>query len=79
VRAGQKAYEVAKTIGDDVRETGEIFSISGQYDLMAKFYLEDEEDIGRFVCERVQTLPHIKDTLTIVAFKAFGTARTPTL
>jgi DNA-binding Lrp family transcriptional regulator len=46
---------------------------------MAKFYLEDEEDIGRFVCERVQTLPHIKDTLTIVAFKAFGTARTPTL
>ena len=67
-----KAYEVAKIIIDEVEQTGEIHSVSGQHDLMAKFYLDDRTDIGRFVCERVQPLLHVKDTLTIIAFKAFG-------
>jgi len=50
----------------------EVHSISGQYDLMAKCYLGDEDDIGRFVTEVIQTLPGVKDTFTIIAFKAFG-------
>jgi len=34
--------------------------------------LQDETDIGRFVTERVQTLAGVKDTFTIIAFKAFS-------
>jgi DNA-binding Lrp family transcriptional regulator len=37
-----------------------------------KCYLPDETDIGRFVTERVQTLPGVKDTFTLIAFKAFS-------
>jgi len=38
-----------------------------------KFYVENETDIGHFVNEKVQVIPGIQDTLTIITFKAFGT------
>lgn len=66
-----KAYEVAEELVDLVPETSEVYSISGQYDLLAKFNLEDDQDIGRFVCERVQVLPNIKDTFTVISFRVF--------
>ena len=66
-----KAYSVADELVDMVPETSEVYSISGQYDLLAKFNLEDDQDIGRFVCERVQVLPHIKDTFTMISFRVF--------
>ena len=40
--------------------------------LLLKCYLSDEEDIGHYVTERLQRLPGIKDTFTIIAFKAFA-------
>ena len=36
-----------------------------------KVYLDDRADIGRFVTSRVQTLDGVKDTFTLIAFKAF--------
>ena len=38
---------------------------------MVKFYLEENQDVGHFVSERVQTIPGIKDTTTIITFRAF--------
>jgi len=54
-----------------VEETSEVHSISGQYDLLVKFFIEEGVDIGRFVCERIQVIPNIKDTFTLIAHKAF--------
>jgi len=65
------AYEVAEAIIDRVEETSEVHSISGQYDLLVKFFIEEGVDIGRFVCERIQVIPNIKDTFTLIAHKAF--------
>jgi len=39
--------------------------------LLVKFYVEDKTDIGHFVNEKVQTIPGIQDTRTIITFKAF--------
>ncbi len=47
-------------------------SISGQYDLLIKCYLPDDTDVGHFVTAHIQTLPQVKDTFTIIAFKAFA-------
>ncbi len=66
-----RAYEVADAAVETER-VSEVYSISGQYDLMLKCYLEDEDDIGHFVNETIQRLPGIKDTFTIIAFKAFS-------
>ncbi len=67
-----KAYQVAEEIADTIEEVSEVYSTSGQYDLLAKFYLGEDVDIGHFVTERVQTLGGVADTFTLITFKAFG-------
>jgi DNA-binding Lrp family transcriptional regulator len=66
-----RAYEVA----DDavtVEQVSEVYSTSGQYDLLMKCYLADTTDIGHFVTSKIQTLPGVKDTFTLITFKAFS-------
>lgn len=65
-----KAYEVASALAD-AEIASEIYSTAGNYDLLVKFYVEDEEDIGHFVNERVHAIGNIKDTFTTVTFRAF--------
>ncbi len=67
-----QAYRVAQDAADTVEQLSELYSISGQYDLLGKFYLAPEEDIGRFVTERLQTIGGVKDTYTLIAFNAFS-------
>ena len=65
-----KAYQVANELAD-AEIASEIYSTAGDYDLLVKFYVERDTDIGHFVTERVQTIPGIQDTRTIITFKAF--------
>ena len=65
-----KAYEVAD-LAVDVDGVSEVHSISGQFDLLVKCYLEPGIDAGHFVTGGLQTLPGVKDTFTLIAFKAF--------
>ena len=66
-----KAYTVANALAES-EIASEIYSTAGDYDLLVKFYVESGTDIGHFVNEKVQTLPGIQDTYTIITFKAFG-------
>ena len=66
-----QAYDVANDIVDNIEQTSEVFSTSGQYDLIAKFYLKPEQDVGHFVQDRVHGLSGIRDTFTTITFKAF--------
>ena len=66
-----QAYLVAQRAADGIEELSELYSTSGQYDLLAKFYLDPEQDTGLFVTERVQTLPGVKDTYTWITFNAW--------
>ena len=65
-----KAKECAGALAD-AEIASEIYSTAGNYDLLAKFYVDDEQDVGHFINEKVQVLPGIKDTFTIVTFRAF--------
>jgi DNA-binding Lrp family transcriptional regulator len=67
-----RAYAVSDAAIAEIEQVSEVYSISGRYDLLVKLYLPDSTDIGHFVTERVQTLPGVKDTFTIIAFKAFS-------
>jgi DNA-binding Lrp family transcriptional regulator len=65
-----KTYDVASALAD--REiASEIYSTAGNYDIIAKFHVPAEVDIGHFVAKHVQTVPEIADTHTIITFKAF--------
>ncbi len=70
-----QAYQVADAAVLNLEPVSEVYSTSGQYDLLMKCYLPDDRDIGHFVTEDVQALPGIKDTFTIIAFKAFSPGR----
>lgn len=70
-----QAYHVAREMADTIPELSEMHSTSGQYDLLGKFYLEPDQDIGLFVVEKVQSVPGVKDTYTLQTFNAFGGGR----
>jgi len=67
-----KAYQVASDAVENLEQISEVHSISGQFDLMMKCYLNDDQDIGHFVTEKLQLLPGVKDTFTLITFKAFS-------
>ena len=65
-----KSYQVANALAE-AEIASEVYSTAGDYDLLVKFYVDRDTDIGHFVNEKVQPLPGIKDTHTIITFKAF--------
>jgi DNA-binding Lrp family transcriptional regulator len=65
-----KTYNVATALAD-AEIASEIYSVAGEYDILAKFHIDDTVDIGHFVGEKVQVLPGIQDTRTMITFKAF--------
>lgn len=65
-----QSYKVATALADK-EIASEIYSTAGQYDLIAKFYVDDDNDIGHFVGEQVQSIPGIRDTQTMLTFRAF--------
>ncbi len=66
-----RTYEVAARLVDFLEPTPEVHSISGRWDLMVRCNLPAETDIGRFVTEKIQITPGIRETFTTVAYRAF--------
>lgn len=65
-----RTYEVADAIYE--RElVSELYSTSGDYDLLMKIYVEDGVDIGKFISDNVANVPGIVRSLTTLTFKAF--------
>lgn len=67
-----ETYRVAEAIVDTVPQTAEIFSVSGDWDILCRFNLEEDRDIGRFVTETVQAIPGVRETSTLVGFRLFS-------
>ena len=67
-----KTYDVADVLVDEIEQTSEVHSVSGQYDLLVKFYLPEEEYIGRFLNDHVHKIAGINDTFTLISFRVFG-------
>lgn len=69
VSPGQ-TYEVADELFK--REVAsELYSTSGDFDLLMKVYIEDGVDIGKFINDNIANVPGIVRSLTTLTFKAF--------
>lgn len=63
-------YKVADQIA--LKEIhSEMYSTSGNFDLMMKVYIPDGEDVGHFINEAVSGVDGIERTMTTLTFKAF--------
>lgn len=67
-----RSYDVAVEAVETIEQVSEVHSTSGQYDLLMKCFLPQEDDIGHFVVSRLQTIPGVRDTFTLITFKAFS-------
>src|SRR5258707_1100991 len=56
-----QSYIVANALAE-AEIASEIYSTAGDYDLLVKFYVDKDTDIGHFVNEQVQVIPGIQDT-----------------
>ncbi|WP_112323460.1 Lrp/AsnC ligand binding domain-containing protein [Oceanibium sediminis] len=65
-----KTYEVADALYD-LEIASELYSTSGEYDLLMKLYIEEDEDIGRYINDNVLKIPGIDRSLTTLTFRAF--------
>ncbi len=67
-----QSYRVADQAVMEVEQVSEVHSTSGQYDLLMKCYLAEGQDVGHFVTSHIQMLKGVKDTFTLITFKAFS-------
>ncbi|MER2535100.1 MAG: Lrp/AsnC ligand binding domain-containing protein [Rhizobiaceae bacterium] len=65
-----KTYEVADALYEK-EIVSELYSTSGDYDLLMKIYIEAEDDIGKFINDEIASVPGIVRSLTTLTFKAF--------
>ena len=65
-----KTYDVADAISK-TELVSELYSTSGEYDLLLKIYLPQEEDIGKFINQNIVNIPGIVRSLTTLTFTAF--------
>jgi DNA-binding Lrp family transcriptional regulator len=64
------AYQIADEIV--AREIhSELYSTSGDYDLLMKLYIPEGDDIGKFINDNVLNIEGIDRTYSTLTFKAF--------
>ncbi len=63
-------YKVAQDIAL-LEIHSELYSTSGDFDLLVKIYPPEDRDIGRFLDETLFTVPGVERTLTTMTFNAF--------
>jgi len=65
-----QTYAVADKIYE--REiVSELYSTSGDYDLLAKIYVPEDHDVGKFINDKLLDIPGISRSLTTLTFRAF--------
>ncbi len=63
-------YKVAEEIA--LREIhSELYSTSGEYDLMMKLYIPSQDDVGKFINDHLLDISGIERSLTTMTFKVF--------
>ena len=64
------AYRVAGDIA--LREIhSELYSTSGEYDLLLKMYIDKDQDVGKYINDNLLDIDGIERTLTTLTFRAF--------
>ena len=64
------SYDVADEIG--FRELhSELYSVSGNFDLLLKMLVPENEDIGRYINDNLLNIEGIERTNTIQTYKVF--------
>ncbi|MCH9747617.1 MAG: Lrp/AsnC ligand binding domain-containing protein [Alphaproteobacteria bacterium] len=65
-----KTYKVAEAIA--LREIhSELYSTSGDFDLLMKVYIPNKEDVGKYINDRLLDIIDIERSMTTMTYKVF--------
>jgi DNA-binding Lrp family transcriptional regulator len=56
----------------DIEGVSEVFSVAGQYDLVALVRVRENEDLAHVISDRMRKLPGIVSSETLIAFKVYS-------
>ncbi|HET8725329.1 MAG TPA: Lrp/AsnC ligand binding domain-containing protein [Anaeromyxobacteraceae bacterium] len=62
--------EVANAVME-IDGVSEVHSVTGPFDLLVKLYAPGYDDFGDLIPDRIQKVPGVRDTETMLAFRAF--------
>lgn len=68
--AGRKPSEVAQEL-TNIAGVAEVYSVSGDFDVLAVLHLASYEQIAEVVPEQIAVVPGIAATVTVLAFRAY--------
>lgn len=63
--------ELAATLAE-LEGVSEVFSVAGQYDLVALVRVRENEDLARVISEKMRKLHGIRSSETLIAFKVYS-------
>ena len=69
--ATDKIPELAQTMAE-LDGVTEVFSVAGQYDLVALVRVRENEDLAKVISEKMRKLPGITSSETLIAFKVYS-------
>jgi DNA-binding Lrp family transcriptional regulator len=66
-----RVSEVARAI-IEIDGVSEVHSITGEHDLLIKLYADEYEAFGDLITHKLQRVAGLRETVTMLAFRAFG-------
>jgi DNA-binding Lrp family transcriptional regulator len=72
IKAAPKSITVAATKIAGIEGVSQVFSVSGEWDLVAILEVTDYEAVASIVTERIATVSGIQHTQTLTAFRAYS-------
>ena len=66
-----RVTEVARAIME-IDGVSEVHSITGEHDLLVKLYADDYEAFGELITSRLQRVAGLRETVTMLTYRAFG-------
>jgi DNA-binding Lrp family transcriptional regulator len=67
----QKTAKIAETIAA-IPGVTEVYSVAGNYDLVAIVRVSDNEALADIVTEQIRSVPGIRTSQTLIAFRAYS-------
>jgi DNA-binding Lrp family transcriptional regulator len=71
VKCAQGQVETVANHIMEIDGVSEVHSITGPWDLLVKLYAPEYDHFGELIPGRLQKVPGVRDTETLLAFRAF--------
>jgi DNA-binding Lrp family transcriptional regulator len=65
----------AESVGNEIAEmaeVSEVYSITGEFDLLIKVGFNELQEISGFVQDKLHRVPNLRDTQTMMSFRVYG-------